>query len=328
MDNIDDFMQFKLKNGELFKKAYEITDSVGILSKMYSNQKLTSMILSLNPFIYVDVIYAIERLKTMKMNGIIVNFTDLGICVVFHYDQYRRLLNKITESIDDEELTNSDLHLYQVVLVGQRQKLVLACTNPAYFTKLRRYISEYFKAEVTQDGNQFTVNIYTESEKEFATKYTDFHTFINNKNDIKCYESMKQVDVIVKQHDQYRQYDVSTVPGGTAKNLQDILKVVKTIGDDEYRALKLTININNINGNVNNNCNIVNNNYAQTREQQVQIARQWITDNNPIDGELTSVYYDRYKGATRNFLSHKLFGPLAKDTLKRGYMRSTQGQHW
>lgn len=333
MDNV---VQFELNNRELLDKAYEITGDVKILSKMYSNQKLTSMILALNPFVYVDVIRAVDRLKIMKLDGIIVNFTDLNIYAVFHYDQYRRLLNKITEVIEDEELDNSDIHLYQVVLVGQRQKLVIACTDPAYFNKLQRYISEYFKAEVTRDGNQFTVNLYMESEKEFEDKYENFHTFINNKNDKKCYESMKRIDVVKERNDQYREYDISAIPPGSAKNLQDVIKLVKTISDDEYKKFKLVINVNNninniagnVNGNINNCNNRLVNNQVQTKEQRIQTARYWISNNNPVEGELASLYYERYKTANNNPIAHRDFGPMAREILKRDYIRNAEGRHW
>lgn len=332
MEDTTDFdiiSQFHKDNIELYNKASKMIDSINILTKMYLHQKLTSMILTINPFIYRTVKESIDRLKTMDMNGIIVNFTDLNMYAVFNYDQHRRLLNKIAESLDDEELEKSDLHLYQVVLVGQRQKLVLACTNPAYFTKLRKYIGDYFKAEVTQEGNQFTVNLYTDSEQDFETKYESFHKYINNKNDDKLYKSVKQIEVIKDGNESYRQYDMSDVPPGTAKNLQDILKIVKTISDDDFRELKLVINI----GNNYNHCNVnignrVVNNQVATMDQRCQTARLWVSNNNPIIGELTNVYYERYKASNINPLAHCHFSPIVKEILKRDYIRGTHHRHW
>lgn len=320
---------FSQNNPGLLSKASEIIKDVEILSKMYTNQQLTSIILDLNPFIFIDVIRAVDRLKFMDMNGIIVHFTDLNIYAVFPYDQYRRLLNKISDSIDDENIDKSNLHLYQVVLVNQRQKLVLACTNPACFNKLQRYISEHFKAEVTRDGNQFTVNLYTDSDKDFELKYDSLYKYINNKNDKTCYESLRRIDVVQDSRDQYRQYDITVVPTGGSSNLQDILKIVKTISDDDYRKFKLNIVVNN-NGVIQNNCNIVNNihNQVQTKEQRLQTTRFWIANNNPVDGELLSAYYEIYKASNVNPIAHCQFSPIVKEIIGRDYIKGTHGRHW
>lgn len=329
---LDTTIQFKLTNRELFDKAYKVTKDVEILSKMYLNQKLTSIILDLDPHIFIDVIYAIDRLKFMDMNGLIVNFTDLSIYAVFPYELYRKLLNRISDSIDDNHITKSDLHLYQVALVNQRQKLVFACTDPTNFSKLQRYVNEHFKTEVTRDGNQFTVNLYTDSDKDFESKYDSLYKYINNKNDKKCYESMRRVDVLAKRQDHYRQYDITTIPEGGSANLQDILKIVKTINDDDYRKFKLTINVNNVNNvngnNININCNNRVVNQMQTKEQRLQTASTWITNNNPNVGELTTVYYDRYAAANINPIARCTFGPIVKEVLKRDCIHGTNARHW
>lgn len=76
-----------------------------------------------------------------------------------------------------------------------------------------------------------------------------------------------------------------------------------------------------------NNANPVNAAHL-TKHQRNQIAKQWIANNNPRDNELTTIYYERYKAANGNFISHKLFGPIAREILNREYIRGVHGQHW
>lgn len=325
--------KFRVDSKTLFDKAFDVTGDMNILAKMYHNQLLTSIIIDIKPFIFAETLKAIDRLKRMNMNGVIVNFTLLGIYAVFTYDQYRRLLNRISDGVDDGNIDKDNINLYQVVLICQRQKLVFACTNPLCFEKMQRYAKDCFNVEVTRDNNQITVNLYAESEKEFSTLYNKLYEYIDNKNDEKCFESLAEVKIKKEGGDLCREYNINMIPVGGSANLQDILKMIKTINDEDYKQSKLTINVNigNVNNcnNVRGNVNINQNAYRPlTNDERVRAAQYWVHNNNPIAGELIGVYYDRYAAANVNPISHKVFGPLARKVLNREYVRGTHTRHW
>lgn len=335
MDSEDSLQIVNKMNKEkpfLYKEAVKHTKDMAILEKMYKHPSLSMRMLRSCTEIHTKTNDAFQALKNVHPNSVCIHFVDLELYVIFSYEKYGTFLSGISDDIVDDKVNRSDLKLYQLVVSSQRQKLVIVCTNPVHFDKLKQHAADCFKTNTENTGNEITVNIYANNEQEFSDLFQKLSKYIISKNDQRCIESIMPMPIIFDGYNTYRKYNCSDLP--ETFDLKDIVSMLKTVSNDELSKLNLTINNNiivnnnNINGNVNGNVNFNGNNNLSLKDQKIQSTRQWITNNQPNNGELTTAYYERYKAANNNPIISREFGPLVREITKRDVLQGTHGRHW
>lgn len=327
-DVISILSKFKAGKEKLFKKAMEKTTDVNVLVKMYKYPVLSERLLFRCTMLTTDI-YTILRVakesnnntKDSQLDNIIINFLDLGIYALFSYTNYEQFFISMTEEIESDRMQKSDIKLCQVVLTGQKQKIVLACTDISYYNKLKKYIEECFKVTPSLHNDQITIELFMNSERELEEKFDKLQAHIQNK-DQKCVEFIKLITLLRAGADKYRNYNCDEFPEYSADvNMEYICKILKTHSS-----------IHNVNININNNCVIGNNNIVNqlrtTKPDRIQSARGWIQNNNPANGESTADYYEKYRTSNHFPLIHNEFGPIVRDVLKREPVRGKLGRHW
>lgn len=330
-------------NLRLYNIAVKHTTDMELLAKMYHNQELSTKMLNHCTTIYTDIGQALSDYKNRYSDCIIIHILDLDLYAVFTYEKYSTFLTSIKDGITDEKITKDDLKLYQIVLSGQRQKLVFAITNLAYFDKMKDYISECFnnpgtKVDSILINDQITINIYANSEKELEDMYVKLNNYIYQRNDKKCASSMRRSILFNAGSDQYRAHDCSDVP--ETDDMTAVYKILKTVNIKDIQNLNLTVNINNsINGSniitgKNNTIQVGVNPADQKKLSRVEAdrsARLWI-QNNQHGGsdESTRQYYDRYEADNAAaLLSLVDFNKLMREILGRDVKHGTGGmRHW
>jgi prophage antirepressor-like protein len=79
----------------------------------------------------------------------------------------------------------------------------------------------------------------------------------------------------------------------------------------------------------NSDTSIDNNINANLIVDKKELAILWITNNPPIEKEISKAYYARYANAHQNVLTPNKFGPIASKTLGRETIQGTKGiRHW
>lgn len=301
-DNIAKIMQFRQKS-EVFELAYNLTKDIVILAKMYDNYVLTRSILRSNCAKFTKLL---DALNSVQDDRILIQFTDIDLFCIFENREYMHFVDTINMNT---EADTPPINLYQIILAGKRQKMVFACTDSKYFTKLQTYARDCFNAKVTASRNQITVDIINSSENDINTNYDRLYKYIDSIGDIDCLEVMNEIRIISESTHKYRKFSLNDNFGGnyTPGELISMLRSVHT--------LNITIT-----GNNNNVMSIVN----VDKKQQ---AREWISANPPIEREVTANYYARYTASGLSCIAVNQFG---KSVRELGYktIQSTNNRVW
>jgi hypothetical protein len=204
---------------------------------------------------------------------ILIQFTDIDIFCIFDNKQYTHFIDTVSMNL---EADTPPIDLYQIVLVGKKQKMVFACTDSKYFAKLQTYARDCFDSKVTTSRNQITVDIVNSSEDEITANYDRLYKYIDSVGDNNCLEVMNEIRVISEATHRYRKFSLNDNLGNYY-NPSDLISMLRSV-----HTLNITIT-----GNNNNIMSIVN-------VDKVQQAREWITTNLPTEREVTTEYYARY----------------------------------
>lgn len=116
----------------------------------------------------------------------------------------------------------------------------------------------------------------------------------------------------------------------TKSNELEILKYQHEIKCKEIELIKL--NTNKVNNKPANTLIVIKDDDVidedANKKNSKEIAAEWIKNNPPNSGELTTDYYNRYTNNNENIIHSNNFGPLVKSIIKRGPVHGTNNRHW
>jgi hypothetical protein len=266
-------MEFKDKHPINFLHAYEITDELNIIAKLYDNMGLLEKLHANECAKFTKLTCALDSLDDSPDDNVLIHFADINLYCVFNGIQYVLYFETMDESAN----------LYQIVPTRLRQKLVFECLDDACFAKLQDYAKNCFNADVHASRNQITVNVVNFNERETDDNYNRLCEYVGKQRDMNCIRAMKKIPVLYERMHKYRYY------------LFD-------------GALQIT-NVMNIN-----------------TTDRTQVTRNWIANNPPLDREITTDYYARYRTISDPVVINQ-FGKLVRNA---GYktMHGTNNRKW
>lgn len=294
------FMEFKDKDPKIFKQAYELTKNIETLAKIYDNMRLFKKLMKNKCTKYTSLVYALDAMEELLDNYLLIQFANIDLYCVFEHDQYASFI----EETDDD----ASVELYQIILAGNKQKLVFTCTDSDYFNKLQGHAKKCFNMGINVSKNQITIDIVNSCERDITDNYNKLYKYVSKFKDEDCLNAMNEMRTLNESKHEYRKFSIIDVIGYEG-NFMDLLRSANHII---------------INGNVTINqggINTTNNGVID----KTQLARDWIANNPPNDREVTTDYYARY--ATSNTIVINIFGKLVRDA---GYkiVQGTNKRMW
>jgi len=292
-----------------FQKLSEITDSISITAAVYDNRQLFNRITRRIESVFANITDAIY--ESSKGDFVLINFANIMLYGLFTRDRYVNMI--MCELADDVQYDDILINIYQIVLVGKRQKFVFACTNMEFFEKLQKYAQECFGTTIYTSGPQITVNINTQTEEDITNSYSKLYNYIYHKKDIICCDAMRPIQPISVHNYIYRSYDVNDAV--TAKNIDEAAKLLRSI---PWAGPANIQNLTTAHGQPTTNT---------AKALADTSAQDWIAQNPPINQEPSSKYYLRYNSTTKAPICIKKFNKLVST---QGHLqkKTSQCQVW
>jgi hypothetical protein len=306
ISQIKEAIQYFETKPDVYLLANKIAnDNIRILFKISKNEALFHRVRRLCPNVFTQSIEAIHHMKK-EPNNVLIHFSDIDLYGVFKYTEYIHFANNLREDIYQD---NVAVHLYQLVLSGTKQKLVFVCSDAQYFSKLQTYAKDCFKTNTFRSNDQITIDIVTSNETEIFDSYVRLYNYVKTKDPLAA-ESMKQILPDLDNYDcSYRYYSCNDTLN--ASNVDELIKLLRTLPNNE----SITVNI--YNNNVINNVG-GNNNHINVTPNYIKDTENWI-NNNPPHLESTGNYFKHYKSCINRPIGIQEF---AQTMVRLGFRKS------
>lgn len=304
---------FYNEHPKLVDDVVKITTRMDVIAKIYDNIPYFRKVNRSGCIVLDDITRALVDFEDVQ-NSVLIHFAELGLYGMFTNEQYLKFIDNLKEVI---ELDGIAVNLYQIVFVGEKQKLVFMCANAGCFERLQKYARDCFQANVSTSANEITVAVNANNEADVGDKYNTLHAYIQKYGDAECGSAMGYIPIYGMNRYRHRKYSCNDTL--TARTMEELITMLKT----SSAPITITINGNINNGTVNGNMN----NKIKTEGGAKKLAEDWIDNNLPVVDERTSHYYTRYTTSVENAIANNQFNGLVT---ARGYktVQGTNGRYW
>lgn len=258
-----------------------------------------------------------SAIKDTKEGEMIINITELQLYDVFTVEGYLEFLKNLHSNDELNNLINYNPK--QIVLTGWLQKIVFLCNSDEKIVeKVRGYVKKCFGEDITvsRRGGETTVSVCKPLMKDSDEAIACFRKLVDMIDKNSGEEELTQLNLRINHVRDvsgatYQSHDLAN-----GKNVADINTLLKEL--HSIRAVNFIVQINDNHGNINigGNMNIIG---AVSNETK---AIEWIKINHPVDGEMSSVYYNRFTSVFGPLISITVFGRFVKNT---GYTTKKSG---
>lgn len=265
---------------------------------------------------YYDIEVAIKNV--IENDKILIYFSDLKLfATVNSLTIFRDFLIGMRDLVDDEEIVN----LNQVVLSDHNQKMVLAYSgDEKNIADIQKYSKEHFGTDSTiskgENGIELTID-KTATYDEFLVKFASLQEYIRGKG-TNLEKTISLLERFSTTHYKYTHPNINAIINETI--ISEIAKLFKQLPSG-IQIQQLNIGVENvINGNVVNNI-------IESFDDKKSFADNWIKNNLPANKEITTIYYEKYKKASKFPLHNNQFGKIVSNN---GFCKKSDGnkRYW
>jgi hypothetical protein len=338
-DQLLEIVDFAEKYPTLYSKIMKTSmDSppITIIHKMAKNWRLANQVY--NKDIICDRYFDLDRaLIKLTDEHILVMIEELGIfCLFDGVESFTKLCTRMQNKIYGAEPTDDITFApYQIILSNSKQKIVfIAKGSKEDIDSIVEICKKEMNAEVLVenviDHTEITIQISVDNAEQTKEAFNKFAFRMNFYNE----DLVEKINLSpIVSISEYTKDFIMPYVGQNNMDEYDYNSLLKFIPPNSSNPI--TVNFNYITKSVigNNNTNIANNTNCNNINTPIKIreekAKRWISENLPVDGMRTQIYYDKYRSSPQErYIRQSTFNEMVCDHNYKKISTKERKQVW